>query len=151
MSSKKSCIAEFDGATKGNPGPAGDGTVFLGLSTDVNGTDIDSVICRLSEVFGNATNNVAEYRGMLLGMKYAMNEGYERISVQGDSQLVTNQVEGYWRTRNENLQPLWNEVQGLKCNFDSFEARYVPREYNREGYVQANMGVNLRVRAYKDY
>ncbi|MCL7051493.1 hypothetical protein MKW94_023917, partial [Papaver nudicaule] len=109
-------------------------------------------ICRLSEGVGNATNNVAEYRGMLLGVKHAMNEGYERISVQGDSKLVTNQVEGHWRTRNENMQTLCNEVQGLKGNFESFEARHIHRDYNGDADVQANRGVNLRdgeVRVYK--
>ncbi|RZC69844.1 hypothetical protein C5167_032973 [Papaver somniferum] len=146
MSSKKSCIVEFDGAAKGNPGPAGAGAVLR--------SEDGRVICRLSEGVGNATNNVAEYRGMLLGVKHAMSEGYERISVQGDSQLVTNQVEGHWRTRSENLQPLCSEVQGLRNNFDSFEARHVPRDYNRDANDLANMGVHLKdgeVRVYKDY
>jgi len=77
-------ILHFDGASKGNPGKAGAGAVLM--------TEDGRVISRLREGLGIVTNNVAEYRGLILGLKYAIRHGFRRIRVHGDSQLVCNQV-----------------------------------------------------------
>ncbi|KAJ6910981.1 hypothetical protein NC652_021582 [Populus alba x Populus x berolinensis] len=82
-SNSKSCLLEFDGASKGNPGQAGAGAVLR--------NDDGSLICRLREGLGIATNNMAEYRAILLGMKYALEKGYTKIHVKGDSKLVCMQ------------------------------------------------------------
>ncbi|KAJ6324266.1 hypothetical protein OIU76_011551, partial [Salix suchowensis] len=82
-SNSRSCLLEFDGASKGNPGQAGAGAVLR--------TDDGSLICRLREGLGIATNNMAEYRAILLGMKYALQKGYTKIQVKGDSKLVCMQ------------------------------------------------------------
>ncbi|MQL75553.1 hypothetical protein Taro_007912 [Colocasia esculenta] len=78
-----SCILEFDGASKGNPGKAGAGAILR----SINGT----VISRLREGLGVTTSNVAEYRAIILGMKYALKKGFKQIYIQGDSKLVCNQ------------------------------------------------------------
>ncbi|RWW02411.1 hypothetical protein GW17_00034500 [Ensete ventricosum] len=114
-----SCILEFDGASKGNPGKAGAGAILRNLD--------GSVICRLREGLGVVTNNVAEYQALLLGMKFALKKGYKQIQVQGDSKLVCMQVEDLWQTKNQNMASLCKEVKGLKDSFLSFHINHVKR------------------------
>ncbi|KAI3997303.1 hypothetical protein MKX01_009147 [Papaver californicum] len=132
------CIVEFDGAAKGNPGPAGAGAILR----DEN----RRVLCRLHEGVGIATNNVAEYRAVLLGVKYALEKGFKRISVQGDSKLVVMQVQGAWKCKNDNMAMLCKQVKELKDKFVSFEIKHVYREFNSEADAQANLGIHLRDR-----
>ncbi|XP_028771129.1 uncharacterized protein LOC114728390 isoform X2 [Neltuma alba] len=131
-----SCIIEFDGAAKGNPGPAGAGAVLR--------SEDGSKVCHLREGVGLATNNAAEYRGLILGLKHAIKRGYKHIRVQGDSLLVCNQMKGSWKTKNANMAFLCNEAKELTNNFLSFQINHVLREYNSEADVQANLAVNLR-------
>lgn len=130
-----SCTMEFDGASKGNPGRAGAGALLRAA----DGT----VICRLREGLGKATNNVAEYRAMILGLKGALKKGYTKIRVQGDSKLVCFQVDGSWRVRNETMSILHKEAKQLKDRFRSFEISHIRREYNSEADAQANLAVEL--------
>ncbi|OVA11274.1 Ribonuclease H domain [Macleaya cordata] len=118
-SESDSCILEFDGASKGNPGVAGAGAVLR--------TEDGRLLCRLREGLGTATNNVAEYRAILLGLKHALKKGYKRISLQGDSKLVCMQVQGRWKTRSDNLTALSKEAKQLKKKFLSFQIRHVLR------------------------
>ncbi|CAL4933744.1 unnamed protein product [Urochloa decumbens] len=129
------CILHFDGASKGNPGKAGAGAVLM--------TEDGRVISRLREGLGIVTNNVAEYRGLILGLKYAIRHGFKRIKVHGDSLLVCNQVNGVWQTKHQNMMELCNEVRRLKENFLSFEISHVRREWNAEADRQANIGITL--------
>uniref|UniRef100_A0A0A9D545 RNase H type-1 domain-containing protein n=1 Tax=Arundo donax TaxID=35708 RepID=A0A0A9D545_ARUDO len=115
------CILHFDGASKGNPGKAGAGAVLM--------TEDGRVISRLREGLGVVTNNVAEYRGLILGLKYAIRHGFKRIKVHGDSQLICYQVKGIWQTKNQNMMELCQEVRRLKENFLSFEINHVRRVY----------------------
>ncbi|KAL9364430.1 hypothetical protein Peur_042303 [Populus x canadensis] len=134
-SNSKSCLLEFDGASKGNPGQAGAGAVLR--------NDDGSLICRLREGLGIATNNMAEYRAILLGMKYALEKGYTKIHVKGDSKLVCMQIEGSWKARHENITNLYEEAKKLKNSFLSFHISHVPREYNSEADSQANLAIKL--------
>ncbi|KAJ6926879.1 hypothetical protein NC651_011086 [Populus alba x Populus x berolinensis] len=144
-----SCILEFDGASKGNPGPAGAGAVLR--------AEDGSMVCRLREGLGIATNNVAEYRAVLLGLKHALKKGFKYICVQGDSNLVCMQIQGLWKLKNQNLVDLCKEAKELKDMFTSFQIKHVPRpdykwhilcfivkEFNFEADVQANLATNLR-------
>ncbi|KAF8399311.1 hypothetical protein HHK36_015176 [Tetracentron sinense] len=149
----QSCILEFDGASKGNPGQAGAGAVLR--------ADDGSLVCRLREGVGIATCNVAEYRAMLLGLKYALKKGFKQIRVQGDSKLVCMQVQGLWKTKNQNMADLCKEAKVLKDKFLSFQITHVLRlsvtsysstmvgyfhlqmGFNSEADVQANLAVNL--------
>ncbi|XP_048327510.2 uncharacterized protein LOC107415392 isoform X4 [Ziziphus jujuba] len=135
-SSSLSCILEFDGASKGNPGLAGAGAVLR--------AEDGSIVCCLREGVGVATNNVAEYRGVLLGLKHALKEGFKHIRVQGDSKLVCMQVQGLWKTKNQNMAELCKQAKELKEKFISFQIDHVMRELNTEADAQANRAVNLR-------
>ncbi|XP_062151320.1 uncharacterized protein LOC133859800 isoform X2 [Alnus glutinosa] len=105
-SSCSSCFLEFDGASKGNPGQSGAGAVLR--------AEDGSMVCRLSEGVGIATNNVAEYRAVILGLKHAIKEGYKHIRVQGDSKLVCMQIQGLWKTKNQNMADLCKEAKELQ-------------------------------------
>ncbi|XP_051121002.1 uncharacterized protein LOC127244503 isoform X2 [Andrographis paniculata] len=131
-----SCILEFDGASKGNPGQAGAGAVLRAAD--------GSMVFKLREGVGIATNNVAEYRGVILGLKYALQKGFKHIRVQGDSKLVCMQVQGLWRTKTQNMTELCKIAKELKDQFISFEICHVERDYNAEADAQANLGVHLK-------
>ncbi|KAF9677545.1 hypothetical protein SADUNF_Sadunf08G0118800 [Salix dunnii] len=118
--SQRSCLLEFDGASKGNPGQAGAGAVLR--------NDDGSLICKLREGLGIATNNMAEYRAVLLGMKCALKKGYKKIHVKGDSKLVCmQQIQGSWKAKHENITNLYEEAKKLKNSFLSFHISHVQR------------------------
>ncbi|KAL0920781.1 hypothetical protein M5K25_009949 [Dendrobium thyrsiflorum] len=129
------CILEFDGASKGNPGMAGAGAVLR--------AEDGNVISRVREGLGITTNNVAEYRALILGMKYALMRGFKHVRVQGDSQLVCLQVQDLWQTKNQNMADLCREVKKLKDMFQSFTITHVRREFNAIADNLANLAVNL--------
>ncbi|WJX65459.1 hypothetical protein P8452_50122 [Trifolium repens] len=131
-----SCTLEFDGACKGNPGPAGAGAILR--------AEDGSKVYRLREGVGTATNNIAEYRALILGLKQALKKGYKHIRVQGDSLLVCNQIRGLWKVKNQNMGYLCNEAKELKDKFLSFKIDHVLREHNSEADIQANRALNLQ-------
>ncbi|KAF3627699.1 putative protein isoform X1 [Capsicum chacoense] len=125
----------FDGASKGNPGLAGVGAVLRAAD--------GSMVFWLRKGLGIATNNVAEYRGLFLGLEYALEKGFKHIQVQGDSKLVCNQTRGIWETKNQRIMELSNTVQELKDHFRSFLISHVERELNTEADTQAKLAVYL--------
>ncbi|KAJ4785019.1 RNase H family protein [Rhynchospora pubera] len=130
-----SCIIEFDGASKGNPGKAGAGAV-------VRSKD-GRVIAKLCEGLGITTNNVAEYRALLLGLKYAFEKGCKNVQVQGDSILVVRTVNGQWKGRKEHVKELCEKIKDLEKKFGSFKIKFVKREFNADADAQANLGAGL--------
>ncbi|XP_047317240.1 uncharacterized protein LOC124920731 isoform X2 [Impatiens glandulifera] len=130
-----SCILHFDGASKGNPGPAGAGAILRNAD--------GSLICRVREGLGTVTNNVAEYRAVILGMKCALKNGYTNIKILGDSKLVCMQLEQRWKVRNKNISILYSEAKKLKDEFSSFEISHILRSFNGDADAEANLGVGL--------
>ncbi len=123
-----------DGGARGNPGPAGYGVVV----TDRDG----ATLAELSEGIGWATNNVAEYRGVIAGLERARALGSRRVVVRADSLLVVNQQLGRWRVRNEGLLPLAAEARRLAGGFDRVTWQHVPRERNRRADALANRAMD---------
>ncbi|KAK8627360.1 hypothetical protein V6N13_134972 [Hibiscus sabdariffa] len=141
-----SCILEFDGASKGNPGPAGAAAVLK--------TDTGTVICKLREGLGVATNNAAEYRAVILGLKHALRKGYKNICVRGDSMIVCMQLQGLWKVKHEHMSELHAQAMELKNKFLSFQINHVLRvhlnsvkgsgkDLNGEADAEANLAVKL--------
>ncbi|XP_010550115.1 PREDICTED: uncharacterized protein LOC104821068 isoform X2 [Tarenaya hassleriana] len=130
----ESCTIEFDGASKGNPGKAGSGAVLR--SADGN-------VFLLREGIGVATNNVAEYKGLILGMKVALEKGFKHVRVQGDSMLVCMQVQDQWKTKHPKMAELCKQAKELKNRFSSFHIQHVDREFNSDADVQANKAIYL--------
>ncbi|XP_016685562.1 uncharacterized protein [Gossypium hirsutum] len=134
-SGHQSCTLEFDGASKGNPGPAGAAAVLK--------TDAGNVICKLREGLGIATNNAAEYRALILGLKHALRKGYTNIHVRGDSKLVCMQLQGLWKVKHEHMSELCEQAMKLKDKFLSFQINHVLRESNGAADAEANLAVKL--------
>jgi ribonuclease HI len=123
-----------DGASRGNPGQAGCGAVIY----DENGAVIDELFTYL----GTTTNNVAEYQGLLMGLKAAIKRGAKRLRIQSDSELLVRQLNGVYRVKNENLKLLYQEALELLGRFDAFSVTHVRREFNRVADRLANRAID---------
>jgi ribonuclease HI len=123
----------FDGCSKNNPGPAGAGAVLYH-----NGVEIWS-----SAVFvgHKETNNVAEYTGMIVGIKRAVEMGIRRLVVKGDSNLVIQQMNGKFRVNAEHIKPLHATAKNIIRNFDSIQFVHVYRHLNQRADELSNMGL----------
>jgi ribonuclease HI len=117
-------VVNVDGGARGNPGPAAIAAVLA--------TPDGEVIERRGEAIGRATNNVAEYRAMLLGIERAQALGASEVELIGDSELVVRQVKGEYRVKDEGLRPLHAEVRAALDSFDRWSIRHVRREHNAE-------------------
>jgi len=127
-------IVACDGASRGNPGPAGAGAQI----TDADGV----VLAEVAEGLGTATNNVAEYTAVIRGLERALELGAASVLLRSDSQLLINQLTGRYRVKSPHLQPLHRRVRQLAAGFDSIEFEHVRRERNTEADRLANQGVD---------
>lgn len=127
-------IVACDGAARGNPGPAGIGVV---LSDEAGRT-----LATLARGIGPATNNVAEYRACLEGLRLAAEHGARRVLVRSDSRLLVEQLSGRFRVKNPTLIRLHEEVRRLASGFDEVAFEHVPREENADADRLANQGVD---------
>lgn len=123
-----------DGAARGNPGPAGCGAILK--------TADGRVLAAESQYLGHTTNNVAEYKALLLGLTRALEAGVRRIEVRADSELLIRQLKGEYRVKNEGLKPLAAEAKALLARFESFRLKHVRRELNTEADQLANEGID---------
>lgn len=126
-----------DGAARGNPGPAGAGAVIL--SPD------GATVARLGRYLGEATNNCAEYNGLLLGLRRALELGATEVEVYADSQLVIRQLAGQYRVRNEALRPLFDEALWLLKRFRKHSLHHIPRERNGAADEMSNRAIDERL------
>ena len=111
-----------DGGSRGNPGPAASGAVLV----DPGG----EVIEERGEFLGTATNNVAEWTALEIGLQAALERGIERLSVRMDSELVVKQLSGEYRVKHPGLQPLYRRVRALLAKFQSVDVKHVRRKDN---------------------
>ena len=137
LETKSSVAVVFaDGGSRGNPGPSGCGAVVKSGSSD------GEVLASLSKFVGIATNNVAEYTGLLIGLEKALTMGFSEVEVRMDSELIVKQINGQYRCKNEGLIPLFNEVKRLQRQFKKFNIEHVRREYNKEADLLANQAMD---------
>ena len=115
-------VVHVDGGARGNPGPAAVAAVI----TDPGGDLLDEG----SAYIGEATNNVAEYRAVLLGLELALNLGAREVEVVNDSELVSRQIGGQYKVKNAALRPLHREALEALRSFDGWSVRSVRREAN---------------------
>jgi len=123
-----------DGAARGNPGPAGIGAILKSPSGEVLYTG--------SEYLGHTTNNVAEYKAVLLGLSGALAHGIQRVEVRADSELLIKQLKGEYRVKNAGLRPLFEEARKLLARFKSVKLTHIRRELNGEADRLANQGID---------
>src|ERR1700751_4747477 len=124
-------IVEPDGGSRGNPGPAGFGSV-------VWSEDRSTVLAEVKEAIGTATNNVAEYRGLIAGLVEAARLGATEVDARLDSKLVVEQVSGRWKVKHPALVALHRETQRLAAGFERISLTWVPRERNSHADRLAN-------------
>jgi len=111
-----------DGGARGNPGPAAYGYVLE--------TDDGTVLAAHGEAIGVATNNVAEYRALVEGLRKAVEVGVDELEVVSDSELLVHQMRGEWKIKNEALKVLWGEAQELADELGKVRYTAVRREHN---------------------
>ena len=124
-------VVEADGGSRGNPGPAGYGAV-------VWSADRERVLAESKEGIGVATNNVAEYRGLIAGLEAAIELGATDVAAQLDSKLVVEQMSGRWRVKHPDLIPLRQRALELTRAFDSITYSWIPRAENAHADRLAN-------------
>jgi ribonuclease HI len=115
-------IVNFDGGSRGNPGKA----AIAAVATDPGG----EVLAERSETIGEATNNVAEYRALLLAVELAAELGADEVELIGDSKLIVEQVRGNWKIKQEHLRPLRAEAVSALEGLPKWSIRHVRREEN---------------------
>jgi ribonuclease HI len=124
-----SASANIDGGSRGNPGPAGYG---VRIEKD------DGSIVELKEALPLATNNVAEYGGLLGALRWAASNGITTLHIRSDSELLVKQMKGQYRVKNPGLQPLYEEAVSLARMVGRVTFEHVRREFNKDADRLAN-------------
>jgi ribonuclease HI len=127
---------EFDGGSRGNPGPAGIGVVLRAQ----DGTPLVT----LGRFIGRATNNVAEYNALITALEQAKALGARRIQIRGDSELIVRQIRGEYRVKHPDLKPLYEESMDLLRTFDSYTIDHNFRHKNQLADRLANLAMDRK-------
>jgi ribonuclease HI len=124
-----SATANIDGGSRGNPGPAAYG---------VHIEQQDGTVTELKEFLGSCTNNVAEYRGLLAALQWAVDHGIATLRIRSDSELLVKQMRGEYRVKNSGLLPLYDEARALIRTIGRVTFDHVRREFNKDADRLAN-------------
>jgi ribonuclease HI len=127
-------VVHVDGGARGNPGPA--------AAAAVVSTPDGEVLDEASELLGVATNNVAEYRGLLVGLARARALGATEVEVVNDSELIAKQVNGEYKVKHAAMRPLYLDAMAALREFDSWSIRSVPRAQNAEADALVNQALD---------
>jgi ribonuclease HI len=127
-------VAYIDGGSRGNPGPAGYGVRV----ENEDGALVEEIHASLAL----ATNNVAEYKGLLAALGWAADRGIRTLEVRSDSELLVKQMLGVYRVKNPGLQPLHQQAKLLVHRIGGVTFRHVRREFNKEADRLANLAMD---------
>jgi ribonuclease HI len=124
-------VVHVDGGSRGNPGPA--------AAASVVSTPAGEVLDEASELLGTVTNNVAEYRALLLGLARACALGASEVEIVNDSELIAKQIQGLYKVKHAAMRPLYSEAMAALRTFGAWRIRSVPRAQNAhaDGLVNA--------------
>jgi ribonuclease HI len=123
-------LANIDGGSRGNPGPASYGVVIR----DARG----EIVAKLKKYIGRTTNNVAEYYGLIAALDYAQSHGIRALRIESDSELLVKQMRGQYKVKSDDLRPLFERAKKMSQTFEMFRIDHVYREQNREADTLAN-------------
>ncbi len=129
-----SITAYIDGGARGNPGPAGYGVRIE--------NEQGALVSEFNGFLGSATNNVAEYNGLVAALKYAQEHGHTQVHIKSDSELLVKQMRGEYRVRNAGLQPLYEEARAIARNIGRVTFEHVRREQNKDADRLANLAMD---------
>jgi ribonuclease HI len=127
-------IVHVDGGARGNPGPAAAASVV----SSPDGQLVDEH----AQLLGKVTNNVAEYRALLLGLARAKELGASEVEVIGDSELIAKQIQGLYKVKHPSMRPLYLEAMDALRGFDSWSIRTVPRAQNADADALVNAALD---------
>ena len=127
-------VAYVDGASRGNPGPASYAVILRGPD---GATRFEA-----GKYIGRATNNVAEYYGLITALDYAATQGISRLLVRSDSELLVRQMQGRYKVKSADLRPLHERARKLAQSFAYFAIEHVPRDQNSEADELANVALD---------
>jgi ribonuclease HI len=127
-------IVHVDGGARGNPGPA--------AAASVLSTSEGEVLDESSELLGSVTNNVAEYRALLLGLARARALGADEVQVVNDSELIAKQVQGLYKVKHEAMRPLHRQAMVALAEFEKWSIRSVPRAQNAHADALVNAALD---------
>ena len=127
-------IANIDGASRGNPGPA----AYAVVIRDADG----KLVLELAKKFGRDTNNVAEYYGLLAALDFATTHGISALRIRSDSELLVRQMQGRYKVKSEDLKPLHERASILSRQLKYFVIEHVRREQNRDADALANVALD---------
>jgi ribonuclease HI len=136
VSADETLLIHVDGASRGNPGEAGFGV-------HVAAPD-GRTLAQLYGHLGQATNNVAEYQGLLHALRWALARGAGTVEIFSDSELLVRQMAGRYRVKSRGLLPLYREASELMARLPQVRLQHVPREENREADALANRALDER-------
>lgn len=125
-------IIYTDGASRGNPGPAGIGVVIA--------DGAGNIIREVSDYIGETTNNVAEYRALLRGLAEARDLSARRLKVYTDSELMVRQMSGAYQVKSEGLKPYYDTARARSREFERFSLEHIPREMNKRADKLSKQG-----------
>jgi len=134
---RQSVVVHVDGGARGNPGPA----AVAALATAPGGEPLEQA----SALIGEATNNVAEYRAVLLGLELARRLGACEVEVVNDSELVARQIGGQYKVKHAGLRPLHRETMAALRGFDRWSVRSVRREQNERADALVNEALDAEL------
>lgn len=132
-------VVHVDGGSRGNPGPAAAAAVLS--------VPDGAVVDEAAEPIGRATNNVAEYRALLLGLRRARELGADDVEVVNDSELVAKQVNGQYKVKHADMKPLYIEAMAALAQFSSWSMRTVPRAQNAHADALVNSALDQASRS----
>ena len=138
MTPTRSCEIHIDGASRGNPGPAGVGIVLK---------DGDAKVEEWSYYLGETTNNVAEYLALLYGLQAALQAGYTAVTVNTDSELLARQINGHYKVRDTRLRLFHDLARHLMRGFRHCSIEHIPRTQNTQADRLAGHAVTSRIYA----
>lgn len=127
-------IVHVDGGARGNPGPA--------AAASVLSTPAGEVLDEAAELLGSVTNNVAEYRALLLGLARARALGAEEVEVVNDSELIAKQVQGQYKVKHAAMKPLHQQSMAALREFKKWSIRSVPRAQNADADALVNQALD---------
>jgi ribonuclease HI len=127
-------VVHVDGGARGNPGPA--------AAAAVVSTPDGDVLDEAHELLGVVTNNVAEYRGLLLGLRRARELGADEVEVVNDSELVAKQINGQYKVKHPDMKPLYAEARKALEGFARWRVRSVPRAQNAAADALVNQALD---------
>jgi probable phosphoglycerate mutase len=131
-------VVRIDGGARGNPGPAGWGAVIE--------TPDGAVVRELYGSIGSATNNVAEYSGLLAALGWCVEHGASRVHICSDSLLLVQQMVGNYKVKNAGLKPLHGQARLLASRVGRVSYEHVPREMNKAADRLANLAMDEAVK-----